>query len=133
MKLISAQTLWRIPNIIQELLCHPSQCGSVCICLPQISMNIFILDSESRCLWGEKRFSSEQRWGGLSQLTYCLSAVKQVLCSPCSVCCGSDEHWQPWPCVPRLSQLQLPSAMKPHHPKVLAIHGLEPQRLPQRL
>lgn len=51
--------------------------------------------------------SGEQHCGGFSQLTCCQSAVKQVLCSLCSVCSGHGE-W--WPCAPCPSPALLPSA-----------------------
>lgn len=76
------------------------------VCLPQISMNVFILDGVLRCLWGG-RLSSEQHIGGFSQLTCCQSAVKQVLCTLRSVCSGHGE-W--WPCSACPSRPLLPSA-----------------------
>lgn len=60
--------------------------------------------------------SSEQHWGGFSQLTCCQSAVKQVLGSPAPPqCCRSSPPSTPLNCGRR-------------HPKVLTIHGLELRR-----
>lgn len=114
--------------IIQELLCHQSQQVFFCICLPPITMNIFILDGELSCLWGwNSRVSSA---GGVQSINLLSVSCKASALSS-TFCHGHGEWRQLSPCA-SLSHPQCPLSRGQLHPKVFTIHGLEPRREPLR-